>query len=1091
LVAGCVNLTKPEQVAECAAKGKCLNDAATGLRDGKLPGFDGVGDLKPINADGSPGDPPTVPDGGAAADALVTPVAIDGNGPADLADVADLGGPADGPRDISSIDVPAGACLASGKLLPAGTVCRPAVDLCDVAESCDGTSADCPADKLAKAGTSCRPTAGDCDIAETCDGINVSCPVDGFMQAGTVCRKVAVSNLCDVPESCTGTSPTCPVDSVAPANTVCHPSKDNNQCDPTETCTGTSVTCPTDQHYDRPIAPANPTATPGTLQTTVAWSESAGATGYNVKRSAKSGSGYTTLGGVPTMAAPPRPYVDKGLTGGISYYYVVSAINTIATCESPNSAEVTATPIGLCTPPAAPAVTATSANGTVELVWAQVAGAVSYTIARSSSSGTGYATLAQISAGTTTSYTDSNVVNGTTYYYVITASNGTCSSVDSAEVSAAPACTAPTSPTGLAATPGDKSVTLKWTASAGAISYSIYRKATGDQTYKLVNSTSTTTFTDTTVANGTVYSYVLTASNGSCSSANSTEAQVTPACVPPSPPTGVTATPGDGEIALTWTASTGATSYQVSRNTTGTGSFTPIATPTTTNYLDKPVTNGAAYYYVVGASNGSCASPNSAVASATAVCTPPSVPGTITATAGDTKVTLSWGGSTPAPASYSLQRKTGASGTWATIASPTVASYADNGLTNDTVYYYQVSASNGSCSSVYNTAVSATPGVFCAQTAPTNLVATATGSVQVTLTWSAATPAPPGGYNIARSTNSTAGFTSIGTVTSSTLTYVDSANTLVKDTVYYYQATAVGATCTTTSSTVSATTACANPAVPSPSATADATGNITVTWAAIAGTTAYTVYRSTTSGGTYTAVSSNQTAATYTDPAAGLTDGSVYYYKVSASNASGQCSSSQSSPAVSAMSCAPPAAPIGLTRTVGTSGQVMLSWTASTGATQYIVLRGTASGAETQVATTASNSYADTSLVNDTTYYYTVKATNGSNNACVSAASTELVATPRACQVLPASLGLISFNTTDAFCFVICRDLSPGDPNYGGWGCDLTDGRTLTVNGQAMTTCGGPLPARSNGALTFRWTAGSFSYAWTNWWGKDSADCPP
>jgi len=172
------------------------------------------------------------------------------------------------------------------------------------------------------------------------------------------------------------------------------------------------------------------------------------------------------------------------------------------------------------------------------------------------------------------------------------------------------------------------------------------------------------------------------------------------------------------------------------------------------------------------------------------------------------------------------------------------------------------------------------------------------------------------------------------------------------------------------------------------------------------------------------------------------------------------------------MSCAPPAAPIGLTRTVGTSGQVMLSWTASTGATQYIVLRGTASGAETQVATTASNS-------------------NGSNNACVSAASAELVATPRACQVLPASQGLISFNTTDAFCFVICRDLSPGDPNYGGWGCDLTDGRTLTVNGQAMTTCGGPLPARSNGALTFRWTAGSFSYAWTNWWGKDSADCPP
>ena len=1075
-VAGCVNLTKPEQVAECAAKGTCGNDAASGRSDGKLAGFDGAGarDLQPTNADGSPADAPTLPDGGAAADAPA------GN---------DLNSAADGSRDISSIDVPAGACLSGGKPLPAGTVCRPAVDLCDVAESCDGTSSDCPADKRAKAGTPCRPTAGDCDIAETCDGISVSCPVDGFMQAGTVCRKVADGSLCDVPESCTGSSAACPLDSVAPANTVCHPSTDNNQCDPAETCTGTSVTCPTDLHYDRPPVPGNPTATPGTLQTTVAWSASTGATGYNVKRSATSGGGYTTLGGVPTVPSPPQPYVDKGLTGGTTYHYVVSAINTVATCESANSVEVSATPVGLCTPPAAPTVTATPANGTVKLDWAQVASAVSYSIARSSSSGTGYATIAQVSSGATTTYTDSNVANGTTYYYVLTASNGTCSSGNSTEVSAAPSCSAPAPPTDLAVTPGDKSVTLTWTASAGALSYSISRKSTSDPTYRLVNSTSTTTFTDTSVANGTVYSYVVTASNGSCSSSNSTEVQVTPACVPPAPPTGVTATPADGQITLAWTASTGATSYQVSRNTTGTGTFTPIATPTTTNYLDQPVTDGAAYYYVVAASNGSCSSANSAVASATPVCTPPSAPGTITATAGDSKVTLSWDPSTPPAASYTLQRRTGTSGTWATIASPTVASYTDSDVTNGATYYYQVSASNGSCSSAYDTAVFATPGVVCAQTAPTNPKATATGSVQVTLTWSAASVTPSGGYNLARSASSTTGFTSIGTVTSSTLTFVDSASTLVKNTVYYYQITAVGATCTATSSTVSITTTCANPPIPSPTASASANGNITITWAAVSGATAYTVYRSDSSNGTYTIVSNGQTAATYTDTANGLTNGNTYYYKVSASNAAGQCSSSQSA-ATSARACIIPAVPVGLAAMRSGHTRSTLTWTnSSVTTTAYNILRSTTSGSGyTSVGISNGSPFTDSTASDGTPYYYVLTARSDSAGNCSSANSVE-VSVP-SCTIVTGSGGgsAQAQNQTTDVCFLTC------DKNVAWWTDANVGSRKLYVNTAQVTSSGAiPLPAANNSGYAFYFTAtadGTGNYVYWNYGGATGAACP-
>ena len=293
------------------------------------------------------------------------------------------------------------------------------------------------------------------------------------------------------------------------------------------------------------------------------------------------------------------------------------------------------------------------------------------------------------------------------------------------------------------------------------------------------------------------------------------------------------------------------------------------------------------------------------------------------------------------------------------------------------------------------------------------------------------------------------------------------------------------------SSTVSATTACSNPAVPGPSASADAIGNITVTWTAVGGATAYTVYRSDSSTGTYTAISTGQTAATYTDAASGLSNGNTYYYVVSASNAAGQCSSSQSA-ATSAMACAAAAVPIGLVRTVGTSGQVALNWTASTGATQYTILRGTSSGAETVVATAGTNSYTDSGLTDDTTYYYAVKATNGTGNVCVSAASSELVATPRACQVLPATQqSTPKFDTLGPYCFVLCWNLSPDGPVYGGWGWSNFDGRTLTVNGQTVPDGGGTLPALSNGAYTFSSTGGTLSYASIYWWGNGAADCPP
>src|SRR5438552_3699687 len=124
----------------------------------------------------------------------------------------------------------------------AGTVCRASAGVCDVAETCTGTSRDCPADGVASATTVCRASAGPCDVAESCTGSSATCPADSFKSTATVCR--ASAGPCDIAESCTGSSATCPADSFQSAATVCRASA--GPCDMAENCTGSSATCPAD-----------------------------------------------------------------------------------------------------------------------------------------------------------------------------------------------------------------------------------------------------------------------------------------------------------------------------------------------------------------------------------------------------------------------------------------------------------------------------------------------------------------------------------------------------------------------------------------------------------------------------------------------------------------------------------------------------------------------------------------------------------------------------------------------------------------------------------------------------------------------------
>jgi hypothetical protein len=170
-------------------------------------------------------------------------------------------------------------------------------------------------------------------------------------------------------------------------------------------------------------APATPTglsATPGNSTVSLDWNnnDENDLRGYNVYRSTTSGTGYTKLNGAFLTNSN---YTDSNANGARTYYYVVTAIDT-SNNESNDSNEVSATPTDTIPPAAPTGLTAIAGNQTVSLDWNNNSESDmnGYNVYRSTTSGSGYTKL----NGTLLSnsaYTDNSVINGTTYYYVVTA----------------------------------------------------------------------------------------------------------------------------------------------------------------------------------------------------------------------------------------------------------------------------------------------------------------------------------------------------------------------------------------------------------------------------------------------------------------------------------------------------------------------------------------------------------------------------------------------------------------------------------------------------------------------------------------------
>ena len=560
----------------------------------------------------------------------------------------------------------------------------------------------------------------------------------------------------------------------------------------------------------------------------------------------------------------------------------------------------------------------------------------------------------------------------------------------------------PSAPTGLTANPGNQQVGLSWSppidnGGSAITDYTIqYSSNSGSSWTDFADGVSPeTSATVTGLTNGTEYTFQVAAMNPAGAGSFAPTESIVPRTVPGNP-TQLTVVPENEQVTLTWLAPSdngGAaiTDYLVEYSADSGQSWNLFddGVSTLTTATITGLTSGTEYVFRVNALNVVGSGSSSQNSSNFTPVTTPGAPSSVTGTAGDAQVSLSWtapssnGGS--AITDYIVQYSING-GSWTTFndGTSTSTSATVTGLTNGSAYTFQVAAINAAGTGIHS---ASSLGVTPATTpgAPTNVTGTA-GASQVLLSWTA--PASTGGsaitdYVIQVKPASGGAWTTFsdGTSTSTSATVTG----LTNGAAHIFQVAAVnGVGQGSYSASSSSVTPYTTPGAPTGVSGTSGNTQVSLSWTAPSsnGGSAITDYvvQYSINGGSWTTFNdgtSTSTSATVT----GLTNGSAYTFQVAAINAAGTGIHSASSLGVTPATT--PGAPTNVTGTAGAS-QVLLSWTApaSTGGsaiTDYIVqYKLTSSGTWSTFADgTSSNTTATiTGLANASAYDFQVAAVN-------------------------------------------------------------------------------------------------------------------
>ncbi len=447
-----------------------------------------------------------------------------------------------------------------------------------------------------------------------------------------------------------------------------------------------------------PNAPTGLTVSPGSATVYLNWdASSSGATGYNVKRATVSGGPYTTVTSPTT-----NNYTDTSVANCATYYYVVSATNSVG--ASTNSSEQTATLGAYSLAVNSGGSAAGQFTADANVVGGTIGATVTTTIDTSGLVAPAPQAVYQAERYGNFTYTFTGLISGVTYkvrlhsaetYWTAVGQrrfnvtlNGTQVLTNFDIIAAAGAANKavinefnaiavggqivvqyvtvtdnarasgieiilprPASPAGLTAVASNSQVSLKWNALAGA-GYNVKRAPVSGGAYSTVFSgLATTNCTDTGLTNGVTYYYVVSASVLGCESTNSAFASATPACSPPASPTAGNSGPLFMGMTLNLTATTvpGATYSWSGPN----GFNSTIQNPSLLN-----VSTNAAGVFSVTAATGGC---TSAPATTTVVVNPPA---SLAIVIWNGSVILNWPGGT-------LQSATNLGGSWSNVSGAT------------------------------------------------------------------------------------------------------------------------------------------------------------------------------------------------------------------------------------------------------------------------------------------------------------------------------------------------------------------------------------------------------------------------------------
>ena len=582
-----------------------------------------------------------------------------------------------------------------------------------------------------------------------------------------------------------------------------------------------------------------------------------------------------------------------------------------------------------------------------------------------------------------TSYIDNGLSPSTSYQYRIVARNAFGNSLPSTKKTATTLPEVPVAPSDLIVEVMSQTVMqLSWTDNAVNEDGYIVQISLNGSTWANIATISTpnvNSYISTGLTSGTKYFYRVYAYNTGGNSEYITESATTLPSIPVAP-SGLSATVSGLNITLNWSDNANnEDGYKIERSLYGSKTVQQIATVLSniTTYEDTDLPSGTEYEYRVRAYNIAGNSEYSNTIQVTTM-NAPDAPLEFVGFADNQNGYIEFMWSDVADETgYIMERSDNNGSTWTQLSAIATNEYKDYTAAPGVSYCYRIYAYNEVGSGGYSDIL--VLNLAGAPTAPNNLIATASSSTQINLTWTPNSQ-DENGFELQISLDQST-WNTIYTAQAGEISYSNTG--LNSTTTYYYRVFAYNDIGNSDYSNIAiATTPESIPVAPS-NLNATASGlNVLLTWTDNSNNeTGFKLERSIHNTKVWTEIAT-LAANTTSHGDTGLEAGTSYDYRVRAYNTAGN---SDYSLTATATTLAIPSKPYLLSVNVSSSTELTLSWTdGSTNESSFKIersLNGVSSW--TQIATVSANviTYSDTGLTSQTKYYYRARAYNAAGNS--------------------------------------------------------------------------------------------------------------